>query len=118
VQKYLKEKEGGHELIGRELSEQSGRGYVGLWDLKAFERETAHLDGPFLVFLESGVRKSNQHFFLGGGVFSWAAHTAYRGSQARGLIGAVAAGLHHSHSNVGSELSLRPTPQLTAMPDP
>ena len=30
---------------------------------------------------------------------------AYGGSQARGLIGAVAAGLHHSHSNVGSELS-------------
>ena len=31
--------------------------------------------------------------------------------QARGLIGAVAAGLHHSHSNLGSEL--RP-----ATPDP
>ena len=26
----------------------------------------------------------------------------YGGSQARGLIGAVAAGLHHSHSNAGS----------------
>ena len=35
--------------------------------------------------------------------------TAYGGSQAMGLIGAVAAGLHHSHSNTGSELSLRPT---------
>ncbi len=34
---------------------------------------------------------------------SWAAPTAYGGSQARGLIGAVAAGLHHSHSNAGSE---------------
>ena len=31
-----------------------------------------------------------------------AALTAYGGSQARGLIGA-AAGLHHSHSNAGSE---------------
>ena len=40
------------------------------------------------------------------------------GSQARGLIGAVAASLHHSHSNVGSELSLQPAPQLMAMPDP
>ena len=28
---------------------------------------------------------------------------AYGGSQARSQIGAVAAGLHHSHSNVGSE---------------
>ena len=35
-----------------------------------------------------------------------------------GPIGAVAAGLHHSHSNVGSELRLRPTPQLTATLDP
>ena len=41
---------------------------------------------------------------------------AYGGSQARGLIGAVASG--QSHSNTRSELRLRPTPQLTAMPDP
>ena len=39
-------------------------------------------------------------------------------SQARGLIRAAAAGLHHSHSNTGSELCLWPTPQLTATPDP
>ena len=32
--------------------------------------------------------------------------TAYGSSQARGLIGAAAAGLHHSHSNAGSELCL------------
>ena len=43
---------------------------------------------------------------------------AYGGFQARGPIGAVAAGLCHSHSNTGSELSLQPTPQLTATPDP
>ena len=43
---------------------------------------------------------------------------AYEGSQARGVIGATAAGLHHSHSNTGSEPSLRPTPQRTATPDP
>ena len=43
---------------------------------------------------------------------------AYGGSQGRGQIGAVAAGLHHSHSNEGSELRLPPTPQLTVMPDP
>ena len=47
-----------------------------------------------------------------------AALEAYEGSQARGLIGAVAAGLRHSHSNARSEPSVRPTPQLTAIPDP
>ena len=43
---------------------------------------------------------------------------AYGSSQARGPIGAIAAGLHHSHSNAGSESHLQPTPQLTATPDP
>ena len=51
-------------------------------------------------------------------IFSRAAPAAYGGSQASGLIEAIAAGLHHSHSNAGSELSLRPTPQLMAMQDP
>ena len=50
--------------------------------------------------------------------FSRAAPTAYGGSQARGLLGAVAAGLHHSHSNLGSEPCLQPTQQLPAMLDP
>ena len=43
---------------------------------------------------------------------------AYGGSHARGLIGALAAGPHQSHSNTRSKPSLRPTPSLTAMPDP
>ena len=43
---------------------------------------------------------------------SWATPTAYGGSQARGRIGAVATGLHQSHSNVGSEPRLQPTPKL------
>ena len=43
---------------------------------------------------------------------------AYGGSQARGLIGDVAAGLCQSHSNAISELPLQPTPQLTAAWDP
>ena len=43
---------------------------------------------------------------------------AHGGSQDMGLIGATAASLHHSHSKAGSKLSLRPTPQLTTMPDP
>ena len=48
---------------------------------------------------------------------SWSTPAVYGGSQARGLIGAVDAGLRQSHSSVGSELRLRPTPQLTATPD-
>ena len=43
---------------------------------------------------------------------------AYGGSWARGLIGAVAAILHHSHSNATFELRLQTTPQLMAMQDP
>ena len=42
---------------------------------------------------------------------------AYGGSQARGQIGAIAAGLHHSHSNTRSKPRLRAAPQCTAMPD-
>ena len=49
---------------------------------------------------------------------SWATPVAYGGSQARGLIGAAAAGLHQSHSKVGSKQRLRPTPQLMATVDP
>ena len=60
------------------------------------------------------------------GLFFWfflflsfgATAIAYRGAQARDPIGPVAAGLHQSHSNAGSELSLWPTLQLMAMPDP
>ena len=47
-----------------------------------------------------------------------AAPAACGGSQARGLIRAVAAGLYHSHNNARSEPHLRPTPQLTVPPDP
>ena len=39
-------------------------------------------------------------------------------SQARSHIGAAAASLHHSHSNVHSEPWVQPTPQLMAMLDP
>ena len=48
----------------------------------------------------------------------WATPVAYGGSQARGRIGATAAGLRQNHSNVGSEPRLQPTAQLMAMPGP
>ena len=47
-----------------------------------------------------------------------AAPVAHGGSQARGLIGAIATSLHYSHSNTRSKPHLRPAPQLMAMPDP
>ena len=51
-----------------------------------------------------GKEKLNAFFFFFGlFAISWAAPMAYGGSQARGLIGAVAADLCHSHSNAGSE---------------
>ena len=56
-------------------------------------------------------------FFFVFSVFR-AAPAAYGGSQARGLIGAVAADLHQRHSNTGSEPCLRPISQLWAMLDP
>ena len=52
------------------------------------------------------------------GIFFWllrAAPAAYGGCQTRGQIRAVAAGLHHSHSNAGSEPHLWPTPQLMTL---
>ena len=58
------------------------------------------------------------YFYFCLSVFSRAARMIYGGSQARGLIGDVAAGLCHSHRNMGSELCLWPTPQVTAMPEP
>ena len=50
--------------------------------------------------------------------FSRAVPVAYGDSQARGRIGAVAASLRQSHSNVGSQLLLQPTPQLMETLDP
>ena len=50
-------------------------------------------------------------------LFFRATPTAYGGSQARGRIGAIATGQHHSHSNTRSERCPPPIPQLIAMPD-
>ena len=58
-----------------------------------------------------GWAHSVAFFFFG---FARAALAVYGGCQARGLIGAVAAGLCQNHSNAGSELCLQSTLQLTA----
>ena len=64
------------------------------------------------------VHESLSLFFFCLFVFFRAAPAEYGGSQARGLIGAVATSLHHSHSNARSEPRPRPTPQPMAMLDP
>ena len=72
---------------------------------------------------------SGASFFFFFGLFSYLllllvfcpfrlAPEACGGSQARGRVRAVAAGLCQSHSNTRSEPRLRPTPQLMATPDP
>ena len=58
------------------------------------------------------LEEMDEFFFLR------AAPVAHGGSQARGLIGATAAGLCQSDSNARSELHLQPTPQLIATLDP
>ena len=71
-----------------------------------------------MAFVHYGLVLPPILFFFFFGLFSRATPAAYGGSQARGQIAPVAAGLHHSHRNARSEPCLRPTPQLMAMPDP
>ena len=54
-------------------------------------------------------------FFL---FLSFATPVAYGSSQAKGRMGAMATGLHHSHRNARSELHLQTTSLLVATPDP
>ena len=87
---------------------------------------SSHLTLPFCVFVTLGLQScfSSPEFiyFLFIFIFIFLVFlpfpVAYGGSQARNPNRAVAAGLCQSHSNVGSEPHLRPTPQLTAMLDP
>ena len=71
----------------------------------------------FSSVAHQGLKSSFFIFFFVFCLFR-ATPAAYGGSQARGPIGAVAAGLYHSYSNEVSEVCPRPTPQLMAVPDP
>ena len=87
------------------------------WDLNPRARCPIHLHlklGLEPKILDLGGDSSPLSFLLLFFCLSRAAPAAYGRSQARGPIGAVAAGLHHSHSNSRSEPCLQPTPQLTA----
>ena len=76
--------------------------------LRVLPPKNAFLKSSFIYFIKK--------IFFVFGLFR-AALVAYGGSQAGGRIGAGAASHRHSHShshsNEGSELYLRPTPQLT-----
>ena len=78
-------------------------------------KKKKHIYQRFSIIFIHPRAKGPFFFFF---AFSRATPVAYGRSQARGRIGAVAAGLHHSHSNAGSEPCLLPIPQLTAMLDP
>ena len=52
------------------------------------------------------------------GFFGFVLFCAFSKAAPVGQIGAVAAGLHHSHSNARSQPHLQPTPQLTATLEP
>ena len=57
------------------------------------------------VLINHGIGQGQ--YFFGERAFS----ASYGGSQARDLIGAIAAGLQHSHSNARSKPCLQATPQ-------
>ena len=80
-------------------------------------RDSDSVAKKHLIGLESDARC----FFLFVCLFVFclfsAACAAYGGSQARGLIGAVAVGLRQGHSNARSKPSPQPTLQLSATPD-
>ena len=88
------------------------------WPLARFRLLiTAYLDNSITCFPPPSSLYDETEV-LGKAPFSFclfrAAPGAYGSSQVRGQLGAVAAGLHHSHSHTRSEPHLQPTPQLMA----
>ena len=75
---------------------------------------TSQFSLPILLLFFSAIHPITVHawisflfFFV---LLFRATLVAYGGTQARALIGAIAASLHHSHSNAGSETHWQPTP--------
>ena len=101
------------KLLAYVRHSHSHAGYLTYWVRLGIEPSSLWI---LVMFITAGP----QWELLGCPFFSLfrAVPLAYEGSQARGWIGGVAAGLHHSHSNARFEPCLWPTPQLTAMVDP
>ena len=94
-----------------------GQPWLTHWTGPGVELSPHGYQSGLLPLSHNGNSKIYPLFFLGGGLFR-ATPVSHGGSQARGLIGAVAAGLYHGHSNMGSKPHLQPMPQLTPTSDP
>ena len=68
--------------------------------------------------LKSRAEKPHCYYFYSYYVVFLGPHPWHTEVPRTGITRAIAAGLHHSHSNAGAKLRLRPTPQLMAIPDP
>ena len=97
------------------------RGKLRLGEIKDLAHSQEALRNPWFLHFASGPGKSlislSPFICLFVCLFR-ATSAAHKGSQARGQIGTTSVGLYHSHSNARSDPHLRPTLQLTAMPDP
>ena len=96
--------------------------FTTLYTNKAFKTSGMIFNITFLIiliifYLFPTLKNYGSNFFSFFFFFLFrASPRSYGRSQARGQIRAVAAGLHHSHSNMRSKLHLRPVPQPMAMP--
>ena len=100
---------------------QTGAAAAGLYHSHSNARSESHGNtGSLTHWASPGItpaeaqqnsRKKQKKLGVGGEC------TAYGSSQARGRIGAIAARLHHSHSNTGFKSHLPSIPQLTSTLD-
>ena len=79
--------------------------------------EICHVSYFFSFFSFISSPSSSSSSFSSSTLLFRSTAMAYGSSQARDWIRATTTSLHHSHNNAGSEPGLRPTTQLTAMPD-
>ena len=111
------------EFFSYTSRDQEGALNVTWTDIKCIHPLIALLVLGAIIWQGEGKIPSTQKVFCFSIGFSFvcvfrATPSAYGSSQARGWIRAVAAGLHHSHSNARSQQRLRPTLQLTATSNP
>ena len=104
------------EIIGPKVTSGTLNDFYGL-----LHPQSSKPSDKFLIHLLARTANQSAYFlfsFFFCFVFLGRHPQAYRGSQARGWIQAVAASLSHSHSNTRNKPRLQPTPHLSATPDP
>lgn len=109
----------------------SGKGLLHLWGGVMYFYFTHYIQNSVISACDTNFKISREFFrfsaqvFKSGWVFYFFCLFCHflgcshgkGGSQSRGRIRVLATGLHQNHSNVGFQLGLQPTPQVTAMPD-